>query len=61
MALIRHTRTPYAIALRLTQTLGRDDLETVRRDTGVPRLVRVAAERRIAATSDADRGESWIG
>jgi len=48
LALIRHPRTPPSSALRMIQTLSCGDQEDLRRDATVPRLVRVAAERRLA-------------
>jgi hypothetical protein len=47
LALVRHPRTPPSAALRLTQDLSRADLDALRRDPLAPRLVRVAAERRL--------------
>jgi hypothetical protein len=49
LALVRHPRTPPSSALRLIPTLSRRDIEDLRSDIAVPRLVRVAAERRLAA------------
>ena len=49
LALVRHPRTPPSAALRLTQALSRRDIEELRRDVAAPRLVRVAAERHLAA------------
>jgi len=49
LGLARHPRTPPSSALRLIPMLSRRDIEELRRDVNVPRLVRVAAERRLAA------------
>ncbi len=49
LALVRHPCTPPSSALRLIPTLSRRDIEDLRRDVSAPRLVRVAAERRLAA------------
>jgi hypothetical protein len=49
LALVRHARTPPSSALRLIPALSRRDVEDLRRDVSAPRLVRVAAERRLAA------------
>ena len=56
MALIRHPRTPPSAALRLAQELSRRDMEDLRRDIAAPRLVRVAAERHLAACGATFRG-----
>ena len=61
MVLIRHSRTPYPVALRLIQALGPGELDTLRRDESVPRLLRVAAERRAATIPDERHGEPWVG
>jgi hypothetical protein len=50
LALVRHPRTPPSSALRLTRALSRRDIDELRRDMAAPRLVRVAAERHLAAT-----------
>ena len=50
LALVRHARTPASSALRLISTLSRRDIEDLRRDVTAPRLVRVAAERRLAGS-----------
>lgn len=47
LALVRHPRTPSAVALRLAGALSVRDLEALARDPSTPRLVRVAAERRV--------------
>jgi hypothetical protein len=47
LALVRHPRTPSAAALRLAGALSVRDLEALVRDPSTPRLVRVAAERRV--------------
>jgi hypothetical protein len=49
LAIIRHARTPSSSALRLISALSRRDTEDLRRDVTAPRLLRVAAERRLAA------------
>jgi hypothetical protein len=49
LAVVRHPRTPPSSALRLIPALSRRDVEDLRRDVTAPRLVRVAAERRLAA------------
>jgi hypothetical protein len=49
LALVRHARTPPSSALRLIPALSRRDIDDLRRDVTAPRLVRVAAERRLAA------------
>jgi len=46
-ALIRNPRTPVAVALRLIGGLPRRDLQGLIRDEGVPKIVRVGAERRL--------------
>lgn len=56
LALVRHPRTPPSAALRLTQALSHRDIEALGRDVSAPRLVRVAAERHLAATGGAFRG-----
>ena len=56
LALIRHPRTPGPAALRLTLGLSQRDIETLGRDVSAPRLVRVAAERHIAAMGASFRG-----
>lgn len=55
LALVRHPRTPPSAALRLLQTLSRRDAEDLLRDVQTPRLVRIAAERRLDGTG-ADGG-----
>jgi hypothetical protein len=49
LALIRHPRTPPSSALRLTLALSPRDVDLLRRDPAAPRIVRVAAERRLAS------------
>lgn len=56
LALVRHPRTPSSSALRLTRTLSRRDIDELRRDVTVPRLVRVAAERQLAAGGGSSAG-----
>jgi hypothetical protein len=56
LALVRHPRTPPSSALRLTQTLSRRDIDDLRRDVAVPRLVRFAAERHLAAVGAGSGG-----
>lgn len=46
-ALIRNPRTPVPVALRLVGGLPRRDLQELIRDAGVPKIVRVGAERRL--------------
>jgi hypothetical protein len=46
-ALIRNPRTPVPVALRLIGGLPRRDLQELIRDAGVPKIVRVGAERRL--------------
>jgi hypothetical protein len=47
-ALVRHPRTPTVAALHLIQALARRELDELLSDSGAPRVVRVAAERRLA-------------
>jgi hypothetical protein len=47
LALVRHPRTPIAAALKAAGALSLHDLEGLCRDSGAPRLVRIAAERRV--------------
>jgi hypothetical protein len=62
LALVRHPRTPASSALRLIPALSRRDIEDLRRDVMTPRLVRVAAERRLsAAGGDAVAARSHFG
>jgi hypothetical protein len=56
LALVRHPRTPPPDALRLTRSLSRRDIEDLRRDVLAPRLVRLAAERHLAAQGAAPHG-----
>ena len=51
LAVLRHPRTPAPAALRCVAKIPRSDLEILRRDPAVPRLVRVAAERRALSRS----------
>jgi hypothetical protein len=51
LAVLRHPRTPAPAALRLVARIPRSDLEILRRDPAVPRLVRVAVERRALSRS----------
>ena len=46
-ALIRNPRTPVPVALRLIGGLPRRDLQELIRNAGVPKIVRVGAERRL--------------
>ena len=46
-ALIRNPRTPVPVALRLIGGLPRRDLQELIRDAGIPKIVRVGAERRL--------------
>lgn len=46
-ALMRNPRTPVPVALRLIGGLPRRDLQELVRDAGVPKIVRVGAERRL--------------
>jgi len=48
-AMVRHPGMPAAAALRLVAKLSAADLERVLRDALAPRLVRVAAERRLVS------------
>jgi hypothetical protein len=62
LALVRHPRTPRAAALRLTQRLSPGDLDRLLRDDSVPRLIRVALERRaLASATDSTAGGRRIG
>ena len=62
LALVRHPRTPPSSALRLTRTLSRRDIDELRGDETVPRLVRVAAERRLlSAGAGADGSRRHFG
>jgi len=56
LALVRHPHTPASSALRLTQGLSLRDVDELRRDSAVPRLVRVAAERQLASADGNCRG-----
>ena len=47
-ALLRNARTPIPVALRLVSQLPRQELRRVAVDPGVPQIVRVGAERRLA-------------
>lgn len=46
-ALVRNQRTPAASALRLVETLDEQELRRLAQDDKVPRIVRVAADRRL--------------
>jgi hypothetical protein len=48
VALVRHPQTPPAAALRSIRALSPADLDVLQHDPLAPRLVRVAAERRLA-------------
>jgi hypothetical protein len=54
-ALIRNPRTPVAVALRMIGGLQRRDLRELIRDAGVPKIVRVGAERRLEGRQVARR------
>ena len=54
-ALIRNPRTPVAVSLRLIGGLPRRDLKELIRDAGVPKIVRVGAERRLEGRTVARR------
>jgi hypothetical protein len=54
LALLRHPRTPPAAALRLLQELTPEQLDTLERDERAPRLVRIAASRRLAVDTPSD-------
>jgi len=56
LALVRHPRTPPSSALRLLTSLSRRDLDDLRHDPMVPRLVRVAAERHLSSAGPAPAG-----
>jgi hypothetical protein len=56
LTLVRHPRTPPSAALQLARALSRKDIEDLQRDVAAPRLVRVAAERHLAAQGAASRG-----
>jgi hypothetical protein len=56
LALVRHPRTPASSALRLARELSPHDLDRLRRDGFAPRLVRIAAERRLSTAGAGDRG-----
>ncbi len=58
LALVRHPRTPPSSALRLIRALSRRDLNDLRHDVAAPRLVRVAAERRLASDGSDAAGSS---
>ena len=53
-ALVRHPRTPAPSALRLVTKLSRHQLEELVRDETAPRLVRVAASRRLGVDTHSD-------
>ena len=53
-ALVRHPRTPAASALRLIAKLTKRQIEDLARDETAPRLVRVAAERRLGVDTHSD-------
>jgi hypothetical protein len=53
LALVRHPKTPPSSALRLTHALSHRDLLELQRDPLAPRLVRVAAERRLTGGGSA--------
>ena len=53
-ALVRHPRTPAASALRLVARLSRRQVEELARDEPAPRLVRVAAARRLGVDTHSD-------
>jgi len=54
VALVRNAVTPRAAALRLTRHFSPGDLELLCREVSVPRLVRVACERRLAESASAE-------
>jgi hypothetical protein len=56
LVLVRHPRTPPSAALRLVRALSRKDVLDLWQDVAAPRLVRVAAERHLAAQGVAARG-----
>lgn len=51
--LARHPRTPVSSALRLIRALSLREIDELRRDATAPRVVRVAAERRLATAGSA--------
>jgi len=53
LALVRHPRTPPSSALRLIPSLSRRDIDELRHDPLAPRLLRVAAERRLSVVDAA--------
>lgn len=62
LGVVRHPRTPRAAALRAMHRVSASDLNELRQDESVPRLVRVAAERRAGAPApDSADGRSRIG
>jgi hypothetical protein len=58
LALLRTAGTPPASALRLIPGLSRRDLDDLRHDAGTPRLVRVAADRRLSGSRPEATGAS---
>lgn len=56
LALVRHPQTPPSSALRLTLAMSPRDTDELRRDLAAPRLVRIAAERRLATAEGDLRG-----
>jgi hypothetical protein len=54
LALVRHPRTPHAAALRLVGKLTRPQLREIAEDDASPRLVRVAASRRLGVDTPSD-------
>jgi hypothetical protein len=46
-AVVRHPRTPISAALTITRRIGPTDLRRIVNDVKVPKIVRIAAERRI--------------
>ena len=53
-AIVRHPRTPAPSALRLVAKLSRHQLEELARDETAPRLVHVAAARRLGVDTHSD-------
>ena len=51
MALLRNSRTPVQVALRLVDRMPVGDLRGLVKDVKVPRIVRVGADRRLAVPS----------
>jgi hypothetical protein len=56
-ALVRNTRTPVSVALRLLFGLPGRDLSVLVRDPAVPKIVRVGAERKL--DGQLKRGPGW--